>query len=142
MIKKISQCIAKNINFKTLMIKSDLIDGTLSKGGVLKSNKTGCRTNHLHMMERDTLQATVHNEGVTTVINIFVPITGCMLSRFSRVRLFVTPWTVACHTPLSTGFYRQEYWSGCHALLQGIFPIQGSNPHLLWLLHCRQILYY
>ena len=27
---------------------------------------------------------------------------------------------------------------GCHALLQGIFPIQGSNPGLL---HCRQILY-
>ena len=26
---------------------------------------------------------------------------------------------------------------GCHFLLQGIFPIQGSNPDLL---HCRQIL--
>ena len=30
---------------------------------------------------------------------------------------------------------------GCHFLLQGIFPTQGSNPYLLWLLHCRQILY-
>ena len=29
----------------------------------------------------------------------------------------------------------------CHALLQGIFPTWGSNPHLLWLLHCRWILY-
>ena len=29
---------------------------------------------------------------------------------------------------------------GCHALLQGIFPTQGSNPYLLRLLHCRQIL--
>ena len=28
---------------------------------------------------------------------------------------------------------------GCHVLLQGIFPIQGSNPGLP---HCRQILYY
>ena len=28
---------------------------------------------------------------------------------------------------------------GCHALLQGIFPTQGSNPGLL---HCRQIPYY
>ena len=27
---------------------------------------------------------------------------------------------------------------GCHALLQGIFQTQGSNPSLL---HCRQILY-
>ena len=26
------------------------------------------------------------------------------------------------------------------ALLQGIFLIQESNSHLLWLLHCRQIL--
>ena len=30
---------------------------------------------------------------------------------------------------------------GCCALLQGIFPTQGSNPHLLQLLHCRWILY-
>ena len=30
---------------------------------------------------------------------------------------------------------------GCHALLQGIFVTQGSNPHLLWLLHCMQIIY-
>ena len=28
--------------------------------------------------------------------------------------------------------------AGCHALLQGIFPTQGLNPHLL---HWRQILY-
>ena len=28
---------------------------------------------------------------------------------------------------------------GCHALLQGIFPIQGLNPGLP---HCRQILYH
>ena len=31
---------------------------------------------------------------------------------------------------------------GCHALLQGIFPTQGSNPHLLCFLHGRQILYH
>ena len=24
----------------------------------------------------------------------------------------VTPWTVACQDPLSTGFSREEYWSG------------------------------
>ena len=28
----------------------------------------------------------------------------------------------------------------CHALLQGIFLTQGSNPHLLCLWHCRRIL--
>ena len=31
-----------------------------------------------------------------------------MLSRFSRVQLFATPWTVACQAPLSMGFSRQE----------------------------------
>ena len=33
----------------------------------------------------------------------------------------------------------QDTGVSCHALLQGIFPIQGSNPGLL---HCRQILYH
>ena len=34
---------------------------------------------------------------------------GCVLSRFSPVRLFVTPWTVSHQAPLSMGFSRQEY---------------------------------
>ena len=34
------------------------------------------------------------------------------------------------------GFSRQEYTGMCsHSLLQGIFPIQRSNPHLLCLQH-------
>ena len=36
----------------------------------------------------------------------------CMLSHFSHVHLFVTPWTVAHQAPLSMGFSKQEYWSG------------------------------
>ena len=65
-----------------------------------------------------------------------------MLSFFSRVRLFATPWTVAHQAPLSMGFSRLE-WEildtgygiqdtgvGCRALLQGTFPIQGLNPRL------------
>ena len=36
----------------------------------------------------------------------------CMLSHFSSVQLFATPWTVAFQAPLSTSFSRQEYWSG------------------------------
>jgi len=35
-----------------------------------------------------------------------------LLSRFSRVRLFETPWTAAYQAPPSMGFSRQEYWSG------------------------------
>ena len=51
-----------------------------------------------------------------------------MLSCFSRVRLFSTPWTLAHQAPLSMGFSRQEYWSGMacpHALLQRVFLTRG-----------------
>ena len=30
----------------------------------------------------------------------------------SRVRLFVTPWTISYQAPLAMEFSRQEYWSG------------------------------
>ena len=48
-----------------------------------------------------------------------------------------TPWTVAGQAPLSMGFCRQDYWSGCHFLLQEFFPTQESNQGLP---HCRCVL--
>ena len=42
-----------------------------------------------------------------------------VLSCFSHVWLFVTPWTVAHPFPLSMGFSRQEYWSGLPCVPQG-----------------------
>ena len=63
---------------------------------------------------------------------------ACILSYFRCVHLFrpygsqpirlLCPWN-------SPG---KNSGVGCHALLQGIFPTQGSNTGLL---HCRQILY-
>ena len=53
-----------------------------------------------------------------------------MPSCFSRVRLFVTPWTIGRHVLLSLGCSRQEYWSGLplqYFLLQGTIPTQESN---------------
>ena len=35
-----------------------------------------------------------------------------LLSRFSHVRLYATPWTAAHQAPPSLGFSRQEHWSG------------------------------
>ena len=59
-----------------------------------------------------------------------------VLNDFSHVWLSETLWTVAHQAPLSTGFSRQEYWSGLSFLPpRGIFPTQGLNPHLLCLLH-------
>ena len=40
--------------------------------------------------------------------------------------LYATPWTAAHQAPLSMGFPRQEPWSGCYFLLQGIFLTQVS----------------
>ena len=42
---------------------------------------------------------------------------------------------------LSIDFSGKNIGVGCHALLQGIFPTQGSNLCLPHLLHCRRILY-
>ena len=56
------------------------------------------------------------------------------------VQLFVTLWTVAHRAPLWDSPLKNT-GVGCHAVLQGIFPTQGSNPHVLQLLLCRQILY-
>ena len=69
---------------------------------------------------------------------------GSVLSCFSRVCLFATPWTVALQAPL--GRRRDPSWDspgkntgvGSLSLFQGIFPTQGLN----WgFLHCRWILY-
>ena len=46
-----------------------------------------------------------------------------MLSHFSRVRLFATPWTAACQAALSMGISRQEYWSGLPLPPPGIEPV-------------------
>ena len=53
---------------------------------------------------------------------------ACMLSRFSRVWLFVTPWTVTCQTPLSMGFSSQEYWSEFPCPPPGELPDSGIEP--------------
>ena len=46
----------------------------------------------------------------------------------SRVRLFVTPWTVAYQAPPSMGFSRQEYWIVLPFPSPGDFPDPGMEP--------------
>ena len=53
---------------------------------------------------------------------------ACVLSRFSGVWLFVTPLAVARQAPLSTGFPRQEYWSGLPYPPPGDLPGPGIEP--------------
>ena len=49
----------------------------------------------------------------------------------SRIRLFVTPWTTPGQAPLSTGFSRQEYWSGLPCPPPGNFSNPGIEPTFL-----------
>ena len=70
-----------------------------------------------------TFQSKLKDVGITSILYIqdrklrleeasLAHVDGCVLSRFSRVRLFATLWTVARQAPLSMGFSRQEYCSG------------------------------
>ena len=54
---------------------------------------------------------------------------------FSHVQFFVAQWTIAHQGPLSMEFSRQEYWSGLPFPSPGVFPTQGSKPHLSCLLY-------
>ena len=60
----------------------------------------------------------------TSQVVLVVKILTLTLKSLSRVRLFVTPWTVAYQALPSMEFSRQEYWSGFP------FPSPGdlSNP--------------
>ena len=46
-----------------------------------------------------------------------------MVVYLSHVDPPMTPWTIAHQDPLSTGFSRQEYWSGLK------FPSPGDLSH-------------
>ena len=55
----------------------------------------------------------------------------CVISHFSRVRLFATLWTVAHQASLSIGFSRKEYWSGLLCPPPGNLPDPGIKPSYL-----------
>ena len=50
------------------------------------------------------------------------------MKSISRVRPFVTPWTVAHQAPQSMEFSRQEYWSGLPFPFPGDLPNPGIEP--------------
>ena len=55
------------------------------------------------------------------------------------VPFFATPWTVPARLFHPWDFPDKNTGVGCHFLLQGIFPTQGPNPHLLL---DRRVLYH
>ena len=86
----------------------------------------GGRTSHyfslfffFHLCWRALWECVSKRNTVSTVMLL-------LLSRLSHVRLCATLWTAAHQAPLSTGFCRQEYWSG----LPFSSPI---HSHTAWL---------
>ena len=55
----------------------------------------------------------------------------CVLSCFSSVQLFATPWAVAHQAPLCMGISRQEYWSGLPCPPPGNLNDPGLQPKSL-----------
>ena len=53
-----------------------------------------------------------------------------MRSCFSRVQFCATSWTIACQTPLSMGFSRQQYWSRMPVPVPGDPCNPGMEPRL------------
>ena len=79
----------------------------------------------------DRNAAALRNGQVRLLLICFVfplPLCACMLSCFSCVRLYVTPWTVAHQAPLSMGFSRQEYLSGLPCPPPGDLPDPRIKP--------------
>ena len=85
----------------------------------------------MHLMTRLFWKRRECKSGLKFHLRLF-----CVLcaNSLTHVWLFVNPWMVACQSPLSMGFSKQEYWSGWHFILQGIFPTQELNLHFLCLL--------
>ena len=72
-----------------------------------------------------------------------VVINAGMLSRFSRIRLFVTLWTIALQAPRSMGFLTQEHWSGLPCSPPSDLPNPGIEFGIFFV-SCigRQVLYH
>ena len=85
--------------------------GLISKAPLEHGNFMVIRKRHTFC-----LLETYHN-----ILLLLCPCSSC-------VRLFVTPGAVACQVPLSTGFPRQEYWSGLPFPSLGNLPDPGIEP--------------
>ena len=58
---------------------------------------------------------------------------GKLACFLSCVRLFVAPWTIDKHAPLTMGFSRQESWSELSFPSPGALPDPGIEPASLTL---------
>ena len=92
----------------------DPIDGSSPGSSFQNSPGNNTRVDYHTLLQVDLPNPRVKSKSPTLCVCVLLP---------SCVRLFLTPWTVICQGPLSTGFCRQEYWSGLS------FPSPGDLPY-------------
>ena len=88
---------------------------------------------------------------VSEILKLLLPLptlsTNRVLSCKCEVKVLVSQSCLTvcdpmdCSSPGSSVHGILQARMGSHSFLQGIFPIQGLNPSLLCLLHCKQLLY-
>ena len=104
---------------KQLLVFASLWGGSLSVGST-----------HFHLFYKVSFVGQVSTRGHSclTALPESGSRTDCSAFMLSHVRLFVIPWSVAGQAPLSTGFFRQEYWSGLPFTSPGDLPDQEIEP--------------
>ena len=138
-------------NRTTIWSSNPLLAIYPNKTQIQKDTCTSLFTSELFTIAKTWKQANVHRQmnekrhgmcayiymytyiGTYIHMHVYIyTIHTCLLSRFSHVQLFVILWTRACQAPLSTGFPRQQYWSGLLCP-----PPEGSS----WLRDWSQVSY-
>ena len=118
------------VRTKTPNLKSPASESVLIVSGLNERMQREPSGEHL-VQGSHAIKAGVATEGshLTYPLEVKVKPLSC-------VQLFATPWPTRLLRPLD--FPGKNTGVGCHFLLQGIFPAQGSNSGLP---HCRQTLY-
>ena len=97
------------------------------------NKRTISQSNELHkyFITCSTIKAWVNSECKPEQyrqVILSTSVENCVQNCFSCVWLFATLWTIACQTPLSLGFSRQEYWSGLPCPPPVDLPNPGIKP--------------
>ena len=89
---------------------------------------------HTHMVTHSLINTDVLTPSLPHV-NLLMLLLLLLLTRFSRVRLCVTPWTVAHQAPPSLGFSRQEHgWVAISFSNAWKWKVKGKSLSRVWLL--------
>ena len=98
----------------------------LPKGILLVSQVSVSDSVRPHRRQPTRLTCPWDSPGKNTGVGCHFHLQCMKVKLLSRIRLFVTPWTVAYQAPPSMGFSRQEYWSGVPSLVEDIFQFSRS----------------